>query len=106
MLINCVFPQIFHYDHPSAEIIDEDFIGRLAWHGSLASDVQIGAIYLHNVTFNDTGTYRCTFHRTFFILQSEIAVIVEKLVELSVVTEGKSQHCGFKCKKKKSVFSF
>lgn len=81
------FRHIFRYDHPTADIIHEDFTGRLQWQGTLASDIQIGAIYLHNITFNDTGTYRCTFHRTFFISQFEQAVVVQKEVELSVVTE-------------------
>lgn len=97
LLINCVFPQIFRYDHPTADIIHEDFTGRLQWQGTLARDIQIGAIYLHNITFNDTGTYRCTFHRTFFFSQYEQAVVVQKEVELSVVTEGKAQYCSTNC---------
>ncbi|XP_060936956.1 sodium channel subunit beta-1 [Limanda limanda] len=79
------FRHIFHYDHPSAEILHQDFSERLEWQGTINSDIQTGAIYLHNVTFNDTGTYRCTFHRTLFLAMSDQHVIVEKDVELSVV---------------------
>ncbi|XP_062255760.1 sodium channel subunit beta-1 isoform X2 [Platichthys flesus] len=79
------FRHIFHYDHPSAEILHQDFSERLEWHGTQNSDIQTGAIYLHNVTFNDTGTYRCSFHRTLFLAMSDQHVTVEKDVELSVV---------------------
>ncbi|XP_026172710.1 sodium channel subunit beta-1 [Mastacembelus armatus] len=79
------FRHIFHYDHPSAAILHEDFSGRLEWHGTLNSDIQIGSVYIDSVTFNDTGTYRCTFHRTLFLPSSDEHIIVEKEVELSVV---------------------
>lgn len=79
------FRHIFHYDHPSAHILDEDFSKRLEWKGTQNTDIQTAAVYLHNVTFNDTGTYRCTFHRTLFLSQTDEHVTVEKEVELSVV---------------------
>ncbi|XP_018555391.1 sodium channel subunit beta-1 [Lates calcarifer] len=79
------FRHIFHYNHPSAEILHEDFSDRLQWQGTQNSDIQTGAIYIHKVTFNDTGTYRCTFHRTLFLPQVNEHVTIEKEVELSVV---------------------
>ncbi|XP_073340765.1 sodium channel regulatory subunit beta-1 [Pagrus major] len=79
------FRHIFHYDYPSANILHEDFSNRLEWHGTLNSDIQTGAIYIHNVTFNDTGTYLCEIHRTLFLSQYDEHVSVEKEVELSVV---------------------
>ncbi|XP_068425943.1 sodium channel subunit beta-1 [Clinocottus analis] len=79
------FRHIFHYDHPSAHILHEDFSDRLEWHGTKNGDIQIGAIYIHNVIFNDTGTYRCTINRTLFLPQYDEHVIVEKEVELNVV---------------------
>ncbi|XP_042279233.1 sodium channel subunit beta-1 [Thunnus maccoyii] len=81
------FRHIFHYDHPSADILHDDFSDRLNWHGTQNSDIQIGAVYINNVTFNDTGTYRCTIHRTLFLPLYNQDVIVEKVVELSVVAE-------------------
>ncbi|XP_016893188.1 sodium channel subunit beta-1-like isoform X2 [Cynoglossus semilaevis] len=76
---------IFHYDHPRAETIHEQFNGRMEWQGTKKSDIQSGTIYIHNMTFNDTGTYRCTFQRTIFLVQNDVHHIVEKHVELSVV---------------------
>ncbi|XP_074508764.1 sodium channel regulatory subunit beta-1 isoform X2 [Sebastes fasciatus] len=79
------FRHIFHYDHPSADILHEDFSDRLEWHGTKNSDIQIGAIYIHDVIFNDTGMYRCTIQRTLFLPLYDEHVTVEKDVELSVV---------------------
>uniref|UniRef100_UPI0037E9A89B sodium channel regulatory subunit beta-1 n=1 Tax=Semicossyphus pulcher TaxID=241346 RepID=UPI0037E9A89B len=79
------FRHIFHYDHPSADILHEDFSDRLEWHGTMNKDIQIGAIYIHNVSFKDTGMYRCTIHRTLFLPVYNEHVDVEKEVELSVV---------------------
>uniref|UniRef100_A0A667WEH2 Sodium channel regulatory subunit beta-3 n=1 Tax=Myripristis murdjan TaxID=586833 RepID=A0A667WEH2_9TELE len=67
-------------------VLHEDFSSRLDWHGTEDPDIQVGAIYVHNITFNDTGTYRCTFQRTLFLPQADQRVTVEKDVELSVVT--------------------
>ncbi|XP_028984560.1 sodium channel subunit beta-1 isoform X2 [Betta splendens] len=80
------FRQIFHYDHPSADVLHAHFSDRLTWRGTQSTDIQVGAIYIHNVTFNDTGTYRCTFHRT-LELEPPQYVMVEKEVELTVVSE-------------------
>uniref|UniRef100_A0A674EEZ4 Sodium channel regulatory subunit beta-3 n=1 Tax=Salmo trutta TaxID=8032 RepID=A0A674EEZ4_SALTR len=75
----------FHYDHPHPNTLHEDFNDRLEWQGTMGSkDVQIGAIFIHNVTFNDTGTYRCTFQRTLYLKSNRI---VEKEMELTVVAE-------------------
>ena len=95
-LVSFLSCQIFHYDHPTADILHEDFSDRLEWHGTQNDDIQTGAIYIHNVTFNDTGTYRCTIHRTLFLAQYDEHVTVEKEVELSVVAVGKA---GSTCEK-------
>ncbi|KAM3873026.1 sodium channel regulatory subunit beta-1 [Diretmus argenteus] len=79
------FRHIFNYEHPNPSILHEDFSDRLEWRGTRDGDVQIGAVFIHNVTFNDTGTYRCTFQRTLFHQRHEESVTVEKEVELSVV---------------------
>ncbi|KAM6967764.1 sodium channel regulatory subunit beta-1 [Aplochiton taeniatus] len=78
------FTHIFNYDHPVPDILHEDFDERLEWQGTLGEDVQIGAILIHNVTFNDTGTYLCSFKRTLFLPFEEF-YMVEKEVELTVV---------------------
>ncbi|XP_028326985.1 sodium channel subunit beta-1 [Gouania willdenowi] len=79
------FRHIFHYEHPTADVLHPDFRGRLVWFGTPDRDVQIGAVYLENVTYNDTGTYRCTFHRTLFLRVANQHVTVTKEVELTVV---------------------
>lgn len=81
------YRHIFRYDHPIAETLDEDFSERLEWQGTLHEDIQIGAVYLSNVTFNDSGTYRCIFHRTLFLPQQNELVMVMKEVQLTVVVE-------------------
>ncbi|XP_039974803.1 sodium channel subunit beta-1 isoform X2 [Xiphias gladius] len=88
------FRHIFHYDHPSADILHEDFSDRLEWYGTQNSDIQTGAIFIHNVTFNDTGTYRCSFHRTIFLPLSNEHITVEKEVELSVVAAANRELTG------------
>lgn len=79
------FRHIYHYDHPTAHILHKDFSNRLEWRGTQDRDIQTGTVYVHNITFNDTGTYRCTFQRTLFLLPVEQHVTVEKEVELTVV---------------------
>lgn len=95
--------QIFRYAHPNAEILHEDFSDRLEWQGTQSKDVQIGAIYIVNVTFNDTGLYRCTFHRTLFLALADEHVTVEKEVELSVVAVGNVRG-GSSCRDTNSMY--
>ncbi|KAK6326188.1 hypothetical protein J4Q44_G00018330 [Coregonus suidteri] len=79
------YVSIFHYDHPHPNTLHEDFNDRLEWQGTMGSkDVQIGAVFIHNVTFNDTGTYGCTFQRTLFLPLDNEYITVEKEVELPV----------------------
>lgn len=54
----------------------------------MTADIQIGAIYIRNVTFNDSGTYTCSIHRTLYLPFGEKEVIIQKTVELSVVPIG------------------
>ncbi|KAI1894794.1 hypothetical protein AGOR_G00119410 [Albula goreensis] len=81
------FTQIFHYEHPISSTLHWQFDGRLKWEGTDGSDVQIGAIMIHNVTFNDTGTYRCTIERVLDVPHERDTehVTINKDVELSVV---------------------
>ncbi|KAJ7985374.1 hypothetical protein DPEC_G00351400 [Dallia pectoralis] len=82
------YVNIFHYDHPKPEILHADFNDRLEWQGTMGTqDVQTGAVFIHNVTFNDTGTYLCTFQRTLYLPRKNEIIIVEKEVELIVVAK-------------------
>ncbi|XP_076869385.1 sodium channel regulatory subunit beta-1 isoform X2 [Brachyhypopomus gauderio] len=83
-----VFTHIFHYEHPVSNVLHDDFENRLEWHGTKGTeDVQLGAVLLRNVTFNDTGTYICSFDRTLFLPVGDYQIQVQKTVELTVVPE-------------------
>lgn len=59
------FLPLYLYDEQKGVVQDSRFEDRLAWNGSKNTrDLQDGSIYILNVTFNDTGTYRCVFQRT------------------------------------------
>ncbi|KAK3515649.1 hypothetical protein QTP70_026426 [Hemibagrus guttatus] len=86
------FFHIFHYDYPTSTILHESFESRLEWSGTKrTSDLQIGAIIIRNVTFNDTGTYTCTFKRTLFLPLQDEHVTIKKTVELTVLAEAKRE---------------
>ncbi|XP_057690059.1 sodium channel subunit beta-1-like isoform X2 [Corythoichthys intestinalis] len=85
------YTHIFHYEHPTAEVLDEAFMGRLDWLGTLGEDVQAGTVAMHNISYDDAGTYRCTFTRTLLLAGFRQHVTVEKEVELSVVDVGENQ---------------
>uniref|UniRef100_A0A672MAH5 Sodium channel subunit beta-1-like n=1 Tax=Sinocyclocheilus grahami TaxID=75366 RepID=A0A672MAH5_SINGR len=78
--------RIFQYEYNNPIILHENFEGRLEWKGTMGTkDVQIGSVFIHNVTYNDTGTYLCTFHRTLYLPLNEEHVVISKEVELTVV---------------------
>lgn len=70
-------------------IIDERFEDRVYWNGSRkTTDLQDASIYIHNVSFNDSGVYRCSFRRTLMYKSYEYETNVTKLVHLTVVAKG------------------
>ncbi|KAL0171510.1 hypothetical protein M9458_031821 [Cirrhinus mrigala] len=80
------FVHIFQYEYNNSTILHDNFEGRLEWHGTMGTkDVQTGSVFIHNVTYNDTGTYLCTFHRTLYLPLDEAYVVISKEVELTVV---------------------
>ncbi|XP_076135615.1 sodium channel, voltage-gated, type I, beta a [Alosa pseudoharengus] len=86
------FSHIFRYDPEDApkldelDIRDERFYGRLDWNGSKNTlDVQDGSIYILNVTFNDTGTYRCHFDRHLTFTNYDYHTNTTKFVVINVV---------------------
>ncbi|XP_062265724.1 sodium channel, voltage-gated, type I, beta b [Platichthys flesus] len=81
------FP-IYTYGSGIATIEHEDFIDRVDWNGSKSSnDIQDGSIYVLNITFNDTGTFRCYFNRILIYPNHEYSTLVSKLVHLTVVAK-------------------
>lgn len=88
IMLSILWLQIFHYNYPTSTILHQDFASRLEWGGTKkTADLQVGAIYIRNVTFNDTGTYTCTFQRTLFLSLSDEHVTITKTVELIVLAK-------------------
>ncbi|KAJ3598455.1 hypothetical protein NHX12_001965 [Muraenolepis orangiensis] len=85
------YSHIFQYDHPTARSLHPDFSGRVEWRGTQDPDIQIGAIFVSNLTANDSGTYRCRFQRTLFLKLYNHQTTIEKVVELQVVVEAQRE---------------
>uniref|UniRef100_A0A8C7SBJ3 Sodium channel regulatory subunit beta-3 n=1 Tax=Oncorhynchus mykiss TaxID=8022 RepID=A0A8C7SBJ3_ONCMY len=80
------FTKIYSYEDLMSDIPDERFYERLDWNGSKKTkDLQDGSIYILNVTWNDTGTYRCIFNRTLTFTSYEFHTNATKIVQLNVV---------------------
>ncbi|XP_003969287.1 sodium channel, voltage-gated, type I, beta b [Takifugu rubripes] len=81
------FFHIYTYNNgPTIE--HEQFLERIYWNGSKRSnDIQDASIYLFNVSFNDSGTYRCFFNRALFYDKYEYNTVVSKVVHLTVVAK-------------------
>ncbi|XP_041843365.1 sodium channel subunit beta-1-like [Melanotaenia boesemani] len=83
------FSHIFSYENQNKNFPDPRFQERLEWRGSnKTNDLQDGSIYIHNVTFNDTGTYNCTFDRIItYDNNFENRNLTIKTIQLNVVPE-------------------
>ncbi|XP_055760895.1 sodium channel subunit beta-1-like [Salvelinus fontinalis] len=80
------FTTIYSYEDLMSDIPDERFYERLDWNGSKKTkDLQDGSIYIRNVTWNDTGTYRCIFNRTLTFTSFKFHNDTTKIVHLNVV---------------------
>lgn len=83
--------QILHYDFPKATITSDLFKYRLEWFAPVkTSDTLVASLYLHNVTFNDTGTYRCSFDRIVHLPVGDESFRITKYIEFTVLPEGKT----------------
>ncbi|XP_034016390.1 sodium channel subunit beta-1-like [Thalassophryne amazonica] len=83
------FAPIYTYSSDEGPTIqDIRFEDRVDWNGTKrGSDIQDASIYLFNVTFNDSGTYRCFFNRILIYENHEHTTIVSKVVHLTVVAK-------------------
>lgn len=82
--------QIYSYDGETSNIIHEQFQDRVEWQGSKNTfDLQDATVDLLNVTFNDSGVYRCVFNRVLNYGHYEFNTMVSKEVHLTVMPKGK-----------------
>ncbi|XP_006012690.1 sodium channel subunit beta-1 [Latimeria chalumnae] len=83
------FVPIFSYRDKTADILSEQFDNRLFWNGSKnTEDLQDLSLFIANVTFNDTGTYRCTVDRTLNYANYEHKINKTIEIHLNVVPKG------------------
>uniref|UniRef100_A0A3P9PRA6 Sodium channel regulatory subunit beta-3 n=1 Tax=Poecilia reticulata TaxID=8081 RepID=A0A3P9PRA6_POERE len=79
-------------DDQEGSVLDPRFEERLDWNGSKnTEDLQDGSIYILNVTFNDTGTYECTFRRTLIYTNYNFENSTTKQIRLRVVPKRKNR---------------
>ncbi|XP_062856274.1 sodium channel, voltage-gated, type I, beta b [Trichomycterus rosablanca] len=84
------FAHIYSYNGDQETIIDSRFESRVSWNGSKNTlDLQDASIYLHNVTLNDSGVYRCLFRRTLYYENHEHETTPNKLVHLTVLPKAR-----------------
>ncbi|XP_072304235.1 sodium channel, voltage-gated, type I, beta b [Eucyclogobius newberryi] len=81
------FVHIYSYNGDGGTVEHDHFMDRLDWNGSKRSnDIQDASIYLLNVTFNDSGTYRCFVNRILsYDNDFEYNTVISKVVHLTVV---------------------
>ncbi|XP_045559597.1 sodium channel subunit beta-1 isoform X4 [Salmo salar] len=90
------FTKIYSYEDLMSDTPDERFYERLDWKGSKKTkDLQDGSIYILNVTWNDTGTYRCIFTRTLTFSSFKFHNDTTKIVHLNVVPRREALALGF-----------
>ncbi|XP_071325693.1 sodium channel, voltage-gated, type I, beta a isoform X1 [Trachinotus anak] len=80
------FSHLYTYEDQSGNIIDPRFYDRLDWKGSKnTNDLQDGSIYILNVTYNDTGIYKCIFNRILLYSNYEFQANTSKNITINVV---------------------
>ncbi|KAG7278791.1 hypothetical protein CRUP_019097 [Coryphaenoides rupestris] len=78
------FVHIYKYD-VEGTIMSDHFEDRLVWRGSKHNkDIQDASIYLTNVTFNDSGTYRCQFNRVLSYVVTA-SIVSEVMMYVSII---------------------
>lgn len=87
---NETFYKIYEYGHPDTDISFGAFENRIIWRGTnKTADLQEASILLTNITFDDAGTYKCYFNRTFAFKRGEgefcFFTQINKTIELTVV---------------------
>ncbi|KAF7692104.1 sodium channel, voltage-gated, type I, beta a isoform X2 [Silurus meridionalis] len=82
------FTHIYSYADMAGLVTDVRFMGRVEWMGSKNTfDLQDGSLNILNVTYNDTGTYRCYFDRTLSFTYYEFHTNATKFITINVVAK-------------------
>ncbi|XP_053467366.1 sodium channel, voltage-gated, type I, beta a [Ictalurus furcatus] len=82
------FTQIYSYSNMVGEVIGDHFVERIEWMGSKKTlDLQDGSLNILNITYNDTGTYRCYFDRTLSFDYYEFRTNATKFITINVVAK-------------------
>ncbi|XP_019719170.1 sodium channel subunit beta-1-like [Hippocampus comes] len=80
------FSHLYSYEDQRGTIADERFEGRVQWRGSRRTlDLQDGSIYIANITFNDTGSYKCVFSRVLIYDDYAFRINTSKIINVRVV---------------------
>ncbi|XP_049585420.1 sodium channel, voltage-gated, type I, beta a [Syngnathus scovelli] len=80
------FSHLYSYGNEQGWILDERFMSRVQWRGSRRTlDLQDGSIYITNITFNDTGSYKCVFSRVLVYNDYTFRSNTSKIINVRVV---------------------
>ncbi|KAK3540977.1 hypothetical protein QTP86_007950 [Hemibagrus guttatus] len=82
------FTHIYSYSDKTGMVTDDRFRDRIEWVGSKNTlDLQDGSLKVLNVSYNDTGTYRCYFDRTLSFTYYEFHTNATKFITINVVAK-------------------
>ncbi|KAF4076186.1 hypothetical protein AMELA_G00227490 [Ameiurus melas] len=99
------FTHIYNYGNMVGDVKDNRFVDRIEWMGSKKTlDLQDGSLNILNITFNDTGTYRCYFDRTLSFDYYEYHTNATKFITINVVAKGENNATGRSALPRTSVF--
>ncbi|KAL0984807.1 hypothetical protein UPYG_G00147170 [Umbra pygmaea] len=87
------FTHIYNYQYMNEESSNtiKHFRDRLVWNGTKKTkDLEDASIYILNVTWNDTGTYKCFVNRTLNFPSYIYTTNSTKFVQLNVVPQRKA----------------
>ncbi|XP_060756482.1 sodium channel, voltage-gated, type I, beta a [Neoarius graeffei] len=82
------FSHIYSYSSMGAMVTDDRFMDRIQWEGSKDTlDLQDGSLNILNITYNDTGTYRCYFNRKLIFSSYEFHTNITKFITINVLAK-------------------
>ncbi|XP_077382783.1 sodium channel, voltage-gated, type I, beta a isoform X2 [Festucalex cinctus] len=80
------YSHLYSYEDQHGWIVDDRFEARVQWRGSRHTlDLQDGSIYIVNITYNDTGSYKCVFSRVLVYNDYSFHTNTSKTIHVRVV---------------------